>query len=136
MYRKYNSTLPYWLRDNPQKFVKHCVERLTSAGSIKDEQVTLDESCEKTFLVKSSNVNDIFIVYLGNENSFPSCTCADWRKSLLPCKHMPSVVIKGIQDASWGFLSQKYRSSPIFQLDKEVIFSQHEPEKEYDAENN
>ena len=136
MYRKYNSTLPYWLRDNPQKFVKHCVERLTSAGSIKDEHVTLDESCEKTFLVKSSNVIDIFIVYLGNENSFPSCTCADSRKSLLPCKHMSYVVIKGVQETSWGSLSQKYRSSPFFQLDKEAIFSQHEPEKEYDAENN
>ena len=49
MYRKYNSTLPCWLRDKPQNFVKHCVERLTSPGLTKDENVTLDESCEKTF---------------------------------------------------------------------------------------
>ena len=34
------------------------------------------------------------------------------------------------------FLSQKYRSSPFFQLDKKVIFSQHEPERECDAEDN
>ena len=72
--------LPYWLLDKTQKFVKHCIERLTSAGSIKDDHVTLDGSCEKTFLVKSSNVNDIYSVYLGNENSFPSCTWADWPK--------------------------------------------------------
>ena len=44
MCRKYNSTLPYWLRDKPQNFVRYCVERLTSDGSIKDEKVTLDES--------------------------------------------------------------------------------------------
>ena len=99
---KYNSTLSYSLRDKPQKVAKHYVERLTSAGSIKDEHVTLDESCEKAFLVKSSNVNDICIIYLGNENSFRSCTCADWRKSLLPCKHMLSVVIKEVQGASWN----------------------------------
>ena len=136
IYRKYNSTLPYWLRGKPQKFAKHCVERLTSAGSIKDEHVTLDENCEKTFLMKSSNVNDIYIVYLGNESSFLSCTCADWRKSLLSCKHMLSVIIKGVQGASWNSLSQKYRISPFFQLDKEVIFSQHEPEREWDAEIN
>ena len=136
MYRKYDSTLPYWLRDKQQKLIKHCVERLTSAGSIKDEHVTLNESCEKTFLVNSSNVNDIYIVYLSNENSFPSCTCANWRKSLLPCKHMLSVVIKGVQGASWNSLPQKYRSSSFFQLDKEVIFSQYEPERECDAENN
>ena len=43
IYRKYNSILPYWLRDKPQKLVKHCVERLTSAGSNKDEHVTPDE---------------------------------------------------------------------------------------------
>ena len=130
MYRKYNSTLPYWLRDKPQKFVKHCVERLTSAGSINDEHVTLDESCEKTFLVNSSNVNDIYMAYLGNENSSHPCICADWPKPLLPRKHMLSVVIKGVQVASWNSLSQKYRSAPFFQLDKEVIFSQHESERD------
>ena len=73
---------------------------MTSADSIKDEHVALDESREKTFLVKSSNVNDIYIVDLGNENSFPSCTCTEWRKSLLACKHMESVVIKGVQGVS------------------------------------
>ena len=109
---------------------------MTSADSIKDEHVALDESSEKTFLVKSSNVNDIYIVYRGNENSFPSCTCTNWRKSLLACKHMQSVVIKGVQGVSWNSLSQKYRSSPFFQLDKEVIFSQHKPERKCDAENN
>ena len=136
IYRKYNSTLPYWLCDKPQKFVKHCVERLTSAGSIKDEHVTLDENRDKILLVKSSNVNDIYIVYLGSENSFPSCTWVDWQKSLLPCKHMPSAVIKGVQGASWNSLSQNYRSSSFFQLDKDVVFYQHEPERECDAENN
>ena len=107
IYRKYNSTLPCWLRDKPQKFVKHCLERLTSGGSIKDEHVILDESFEKTFSVKSSNVNDIYIVYLGNENSFTSYACADWGKSLLQCKHMLFVVIKGVQGASWNSLFQK-----------------------------
>ena len=48
---------------------------------------------------------------------------------------MLSVVIKGVQGASWNSLSQKYRPSPFCQLDKEVIFSQHEPERECDAEN-
>ena len=109
---------------------------MTFAGSIKDGHFTLDESYEKTFLVKSSNRNDIHIVYLANENSFPSCTFGDWQKSLLPCKHMLSVVIKWVQGASWNSLSQEYRSSPSFQLDKEVIFSQHESERERDADNN
>ena len=109
---------------------------MTPDDSIKDEHVKLDESCEKTFLVKSSNVNDFYIVYLENENSFPSCTYTDWQKSLLPCKHMLSIVIKGVQQASWNSLSQKYRSSPFFQLVKEVIFSQHELERKCDAENN
>ena len=49
---------------------------------------------------------------------------------------MLSVIIKAVQRASWNSLFQKYRSSPFFQLDKEVIFSQHESEIECDAENN
>ena len=46
IYGEYNSILRYWLRDKPQKLVKHCVERLTSAGSNKDERVTPDEFWE------------------------------------------------------------------------------------------
>ena len=49
---------------------------------------------------------------------------------------MLSAVIKWVQGVSWNSLSQKYRSSPFFQLDKEVIFSQREPEREWDGENN
>ena len=52
MYRKYNSTLPYWLRDKPQKLVKHCVERLTSAGSFKDEHVRFSSSKKANILNK------------------------------------------------------------------------------------
>ena len=49
---------------------------------------------------------------------------------------MLSAVIKWVQGVSWNSISQKYRSSPFFQLDKEVIFSQREPEIECDGENN
>ena len=49
---------------------------------------------------------------------------------------MLSAVIKWVQGVSWNSISQKYRSSPFFQLDKEVIFSQCEPERECDGENN
>ena len=49
---------------------------------------------------------------------------------------MVSIVIKGVQAPSWNSLSQKYTSAPFFQLNKEVIFSQHESERECDAKNN
>ena len=49
---------------------------------------------------------------------------------------MLSVVIKGVQGALWNSLSPKYISSPFFQLDKDIIFYLHEPEKQRDAENN
>ena len=68
--------------------------------------------------------------------AFPHVHVLIDKKSLLPCKHMLSAVIKGVQGASWNSLCQNYRSSSFFQLDKDVIFSQHEPERECDAENN
>ena len=121
-YRKYNSTLPTWLHDKPQKFTKHCIERLTSSHSIKKEYIHIDESNENTYLVKSMILNENYTVYLGDESNLPSCSCADWRKTLLPCKHMLAILTKGIDNLTYYNLSEKYRTSPFLTLDEEIIF--------------
>ena len=41
MYRNYNKVLPKWLHDKPQKFTRHCAERITSAKAIKKSDIDI-----------------------------------------------------------------------------------------------
>lgn len=47
----------------------------------------------------------------------------DWRKTLLPCKHILSVISGNVADISWKSLSSRYTLSPFFILDHEVVVS-------------
>ena len=43
MYRNYIKVLSEWLHDRPQKFTRHCTERLASAKAIKKERYRSEE---------------------------------------------------------------------------------------------
>lgn len=47
----------------------------------------------------------------------PHCTCFDWDKNYLPCKHMIAV----LQLYGWNLLPTEYSQFPIFTLDYEVL---------------
>ena len=75
----------------------------------------------KTYEVKSSKANnEWYEVWFGDDCSLPWCTCHDWQKNLMPCKHMISI-INNVEDITWESFSSLYKASPFFQLDMEVI---------------
>ena len=106
------------MHDKPEKFTKHCVDRLSSANTIKRKDIS--GSDRDLFLVNSSVQDVKYTVSLGDDISFPNCTCEDWRKTLMPCKHMLAV-ISLVDGFEWTSISLKYRNSPFLQLDSSVI---------------
>lgn len=120
-YCQYNQNLPLFLQERPQKFTKHCIERLTSANAIEIKDITKDEFSQNTYNVNSATTKgECHRIYLGDEDSIPSCSCIDWKKNLLPCKHMLAVITK-INSVTWDSVSKKYRDSPFLKLDNEII---------------
>lgn len=61
-----------------------------------------------------------YLVTFGDERSLPSCTCFDWRKYLIPCKHMLAV-IKLRNEFTFDSLGSKYLDSPFFTIDYKEI---------------
>ncbi|XP_064623605.1 pneumococcal serine-rich repeat protein-like isoform X2 [Lineus longissimus] len=55
-------------------------------------------------------------VRLGNAEKFPSCTCAAWNASRLPCIHFFSVV-RCVPSVNWESFSPLYRDCLLFQTD-------------------
>ena len=74
----------------------------------------------QTFTVTSSaNPEKFYEVFLGDDLRIPSCQCFEWKRKLMPCKHILAIVdeIKG----GWNFISSKYRDSVFLNTDYEVV---------------
>ena len=58
MYRSYNKVLPEWLHDKPQKFTRHCAERIASAKAIKKSNIEVMSMENLIYQVHSSSSDD------------------------------------------------------------------------------
>ena len=52
--------------------------------------------------------------------TMPQCTCEDWGKNLMPCKHM-FAIMDHIECVSSLSFSEKYRQSLFLKLDNTVV---------------
>ncbi|XP_078489944.1 uncharacterized protein LOC144746767 [Ciona intestinalis] len=117
-YRSYLNYIPPYLHNRPPKIVKHCMKRLNNASSIPTDDVTR-VGCT-VFKVRSSESLLEYEVYFGSESEFPKCSCPDFKKWFLPCKHMFAVFNK-YDDVSWSSLPKWYSDSVYITLDNYVI---------------
>ena len=74
----------------------------------------------RLFKVKSSSKETFHKLDLSNKYSFPTCTCHNWKKHLMPRKHFLALFEHktGICGNSLGDI---YRKSPYFNIDYEVF---------------
>ena len=109
--------------------MKHCLERIARVQNITSEQVKEIESdvgfISRKFQVKSMSKEGYHKVCLGDKHALPPCTCKDWKKFLMPCKHFLAV-FEHAQDVSCNSLSEIYTSSPFFTIDV-YVFGIREP---------
>ena len=84
-HKRYNQSIPTYLHERPRSFVKHCMEKLHLVSDIDQTEIVLQE--EKCFLVKNYKVD------FGMETGKLSCSCFDWKKHKLPCKHIMAIIV-------------------------------------------
>ena len=98
--------------------MKHCMERIAKAQNIEADNVRAiqrdnENSEAKMFQSKSMPSEGYLELYLGDKYASSTCTCKDWKKFLMPCKHFPVV--------SWNSLGEIYTKSPFFSIDHKVF---------------
>ena len=119
-YRSYHQKVVEWdLLDKPKKYVKHCLERINKVEQIDSNDIQVIER-NRLFKVESSSKEIFHQLDLGNKCSFPTCTCHDWKKHLMPCKHFLAL-FEHKTGISWNSLRDIYRKSPYFNIDYEVF---------------
>ncbi|WAR12531.1 hypothetical protein MAR_026711 [Mya arenaria] len=110
--RRYSEDLPRFLHNRPRLFLDHCTQRLPSAISICQSQTYL------YFHTKNSNATYL----LDLSGSLPSCSCPDWKKNHLPCKHMLCILLK-VPGSGWETLSAEFKNSPHLNIDMDLFSS-------------
>ncbi|XP_056157131.1 uncharacterized protein LOC130131474 isoform X2 [Lampris incognitus] len=114
-YQVYSQNVPPYLRDKPKIVAEHIMTRHQESLIFTEGQVT--SAGEASFKVNSQIPPQQCTVYFGSESRMPSCTCKDWHKNLLPCKHF-CAVFNLVPGSSWDSFCLTYRENPLFALDE------------------
>lgn len=110
-YRRYHSTIPEYLHNWPPKVIKHVMQRVETAQQYtKDDVSVLPE--QGTFTVSSSIPGQHHVV----DFNAPCCTCEDFKKHKLPCKHFGAVFLL-VEGCSFTRLPVTYLSSAHLNLE-------------------
>jgi MULE transposase domain/SWIM zinc finger len=119
-YKSFSSSVPTFLHDRPTNFIKHVWSRYKSAQTefTKDHIAVLGSGM---FTVQSEGDSDShYIVDIDNAN----CSCYDFTKWHLPCKHMCAIFIY-CPGVSFEDLPSTYRNNPYFVVDVEYSAGVH-----------
>ncbi|KAL3067745.1 hypothetical protein OYC64_022046 [Pagothenia borchgrevinki] len=118
-YRRYNETMPKFLKDRPRSVADHVMSRLTEAQFYEANDVVAKGN--GMFHVKSqSHPCTQHHINFGESIIMPSCTCKDWAKHKLPCKHF-CAVFNHVHEWGWEKLASNYRDNPLFSLDNACL---------------
>ena len=113
--------MPLFLRYRPVWIAKHVLKRHQDASTNRPEKIT--EQGDGAFRMQSQTTpQDHHLVQFGFTTTMPSCSCDDWRRNMLPCKHF-SAVFRVVEGWGWERLDSMYLVNPLFSLDEKYVSS-------------
>ncbi|XP_078700653.1 uncharacterized protein LOC144927209 [Branchiostoma floridae x Branchiostoma belcheri] len=118
-YSMYSSTLPNFLKNRPRDMVEHILSRYEDAR-LHIDPCSIVNKGDGVFQVKSSSQSTYHTISFGTNNTMPSCTCTDWMRYKLPCKHL-CAVFQHVPEWGWESFPSKYKDNPIFTLDTKYL---------------
>ena len=99
-YRAYNTHVPSYLQGRPRNVIIHCLVREEKAKKkFSPEDITSADKETGIFSVRGKS-GYIHTVDFGTQTGKPNCTCQDWAKNNLPCKHFFLIFITTDE---WGW---------------------------------
>ena len=117
-YRSYNEFVPKYLKGRPRSVILHCLSRIRKGEKFTKESVKhIRESNQ--FIVKSASGKEHTLKFANDEN-MPECTCKDWTRWHIPCKHF-FAVFNHFPNWGWASLPMKYRENEYLTADSAVL---------------
>ena len=120
-YRQYYSWVPDFLHNRPRTVIAHSLQRIQNCEKEKYKESDIQMLSEENgqFAVKSKS-GRVCTLQFGNCSVPPSCSCEDWTKYHLPCKHFFAVFCFKAE-WTWDRLPKNYLNSPRLSCDIDVL---------------
>ena len=84
-----NDFVPSYLHGRPRQVILHCLDRKSSSHKFQEDDIVTVSGKAGEFTVQGKK--RVHTVDFGTSSGMPSCTCLDWTKNQLPCKHFFAV---------------------------------------------
>ena len=117
-YRKYNDFVPEYLHGRPPNVIIHCLDQRSNSKKFCDDDILTRNTTSGVFTLQSSS--KVHTIDFGITTGKPSCTCADWVKWHLLCKHF-FAIFQLVDGWGWGTLQNVYKCSPYLSDDSSAI---------------
>ena len=120
-HKKYETALPPFLKNRPRKIIDHLLDRMGKVES--DEINSVEIVGENVFNVTSSDLSSThrlkYRVDFGDKDRFCSCTCNDYRRNRMLCKHF-FTVIDSLKSNFYN-ISKLFLEHPYINLDSALF---------------
>ena len=115
-YRAYTTHVPNYLQGRPRNVIIHCLEREEKVRKTLSREDITDTDIENGIFSVRGKSGYTHTVDFGRQRGKPTCTCQDWSRNNIPCKHFFLVFIhKG--GWGWSSLPQSYLNNPYLSSD-------------------
>ena len=115
------------LHDRPRSVIIHCLDRNTNSTKILVEHVHDIDSKKGVFEVETTSGSKQRIEFgICTLEEMPSCTCKDWLRHHIPCKHF-SAIFTHRPIWRWNNLPQTYLQSVYFSTDTQALHDYFQP---------
>ena len=113
-YRSYSDTIPSYLKGRPRSVILHCLQRKLKSHKFSVEDIT--SLGDGNFEVRKSGTDKMYSLSFYK----PECTCKDWSRHHIPCKHFFSV-FENFPQWSWEMLPHSYQDSCYLSADSSAV---------------
>ena len=96
-YAIYDASLPIYMCDQPKKVCEFLQKRYSTMQN-EISVHNIGRLTDSEFSVQGKT--GLYSVSLGNDVEHPSCSCFDWKRHKLPCKHMLAI-LEHVDGVSW-----------------------------------
>ena len=120
IYRVPANVVPSYLKGRPRTLIKHYLVRKTKSNKFTHDSIHQNDTPGSFDIIKDSGAKHTVSFALESDDQMPSCTCKDWARWHIPCKHF-FAVFREIPEWSWESLPTKYLSSAYLTTDNRAL---------------
>jgi len=120
-YRAYKDFVPMYLHNRPRSVIMHCLDRKAKGEKFPAHSVQDINGEAGIFEVEKESGSKKTVDFgICSEENMPACTCKDWLRFHMPCKHF-FAVFQHRANWQWEQLPQSYLHSAYLSTDSDAL---------------